>query len=162
MSEAGRTLRILINPRPSAGSSHPLPAGWHYVRQPKPAPGLAISILTGLVLPLIPFLLLGLGFLAAGGIIFRQRIQKARTILKVLREGQDVPGRITSVGMNYSVRVNGQHPWIIRYSFQVAGNNYEGQVTTLSQPHQSLKEGKDAYVLYLPDAPEYNAIYPHP
>jgi hypothetical protein len=122
--------------------------------------GLTLGIITAFVG--FPFLLLGLGFLAAGGIVFRQRLQKARTTLKVLREGQDVPGRITSVGRNYSVRVKGQHPWIIRYSFQVAGNNYEGKVSTLSQPHQALKEGKDAYVLYLPDAPEKNALYPHP
>jgi len=122
--------------------------------------GLTLGIITAFVG--MPFLLLGLGFLAAGGIIFRQRFQKARTILNVLREGEAVPGQITSVGMNRSVRVNGQHPWIIRYSFQVAGNSYEGQVTTLSRPHPSLKAGRDAYVLYLPDRPENNALYPHP
>jgi hypothetical protein len=53
-------VRIRINPRSLALSSQPLPAGWHFVRQPKPALGLGISILTGLGLPFIPFLLLGL------------------------------------------------------------------------------------------------------
>jgi hypothetical protein len=122
--------------------------------------GLTLGIITAFVG--LPFLLLGLGFLAAGGIIFQQRFQKARTILNVLREGEAAPGQITSVGMNRSVRINGQHPWIIRYSYQVAGNNYEGQVATLTQPHPALKAGRDAYVLYLPNRPENNALYPHP
>ncbi len=53
-------MRILVNPPSSAGSSDPLPVGWHFIRQPKPALGLVISILTGVALPLIPFLLLSL------------------------------------------------------------------------------------------------------
>ncbi len=53
-------MRILVGPPSSALSADPLPAGWHLIRQPKPAIGLAISVLTGLALPIIPFLLLGL------------------------------------------------------------------------------------------------------
>jgi hypothetical protein len=53
-------LRILVNPRPLALSSQPLPAVWHLIQQPKPALGLGISILTGLGLPFVPFLLLSL------------------------------------------------------------------------------------------------------
>jgi hypothetical protein len=53
-------LRILVNPRPLALSSQPLPAVWHLIQQPKPALGLGISILTGLGLPFVPFLLLTL------------------------------------------------------------------------------------------------------
>jgi hypothetical protein len=53
-------LKILVNPRPSVLSSQPLPAAWHVIQQPKPALGLGISILTGLGLPFVPFLLLSL------------------------------------------------------------------------------------------------------
>lgn len=53
-------MEILVHPRSLVSSSAPLPGGWHFIRQPKPALGLGISILTGLGLPLIPFLLLSL------------------------------------------------------------------------------------------------------
>jgi hypothetical protein len=122
--------------------------------------GLTLGIVTAFVG--IPFLLLGSGFLAAGAIIFRQRFQKARMTVNVLREGQDVLGQITGMDMNYSVRVNGRHPWTIRYSFRLNGNNYEGQVTTLNEPNPTLKRGTEAYILYLPGTPENNALYPHP
>ena len=110
----------------------------------------------------LPFTGLGLTFLAAGAFFFRRSYQKARTTVKVLREGQTANGQIDSVAMNYSVRVNNRHPWIIKYSFQVMGKNYEGQVSTLDQPNLYLKTGNPAYVLYLPETPEQNSLYPHP
>ncbi|MBI5842803.1 MAG: hypothetical protein HZB19_22145 [Chloroflexi bacterium] len=121
---------------------------------------LTLGIITSFVG--FPFLGLGLIFLAAGGVIFNKGFKKARTTVKVLREGQSVLGQINSVEMNFAVRVNGRHPWTIKYAFQAAGNNYEGQVTTLEKPNLSIQGGKSAYVLYLPDAPENNALYPHP
>jgi hypothetical protein len=110
----------------------------------------------------LPFTGLGLLFLAAGAVIFNQRLQKARLTVKVLREGQAVLGQVTSVDMNYNVRVNGRNPWIIQYSYQVAGKTYQGEVTTLNHPNPSLQGGKAVYVLYLPETPEQNALYPHP
>jgi hypothetical protein len=53
-------VRILINPLLSVASPDPVPAGWHLIAQPKPAVALGISILAGLALPFLPFLLLSL------------------------------------------------------------------------------------------------------
>jgi hypothetical protein len=53
-------VRIRITSHSPVSSSHPLPGGWQFVQQPKPALGLGISVLTGLGLPIIPFLLLSL------------------------------------------------------------------------------------------------------
>jgi len=110
----------------------------------------------------IPFLLLAPASLIMGGFIFNQRLQKARTTVRVLREGQHVLGQIASVDVNYAVRVNGRHPWTIQYTFQLNGNSYEGQVTTLNEPHPSIKRGADVYILYLAESPADNALYPHP
>jgi hypothetical protein len=110
----------------------------------------------------IPFAVLGILFLIAGGVIFQRSFQKARTTVQVLRQGEAAHGHIESVDMNYSVRVNGRHPWIIKYAFQLHGKNYEGQVTTLNEPGPQLEAGNATYVLYLPDTPEANALYPHP
>ncbi len=53
-------MRILVGPPSLAVSSGPPPAGWYLIRQPKPALGLVLSVLTGLALPVFPIALLGL------------------------------------------------------------------------------------------------------
>lgn len=52
-------MRIVVDPRPS-GAFAPLPEAWHLIRQPRPALGLGLSILAGLGLPFVPFVLLSL------------------------------------------------------------------------------------------------------
>jgi len=129
-----------------------------------------IFVITGVPLVLVvvtafvglPFAVLGIMFLVAGAIILNQRLQKARVTVKVLREGQAARGQITNVDMNYSVRVNDRNPWTIQYAFQVMGDKYEGQVTTLNPPGPMIQPGKAMYVLYLPDNPQDNSLYPHP
>jgi hypothetical protein len=119
-----------------------------------------LGVITAIIgLPVTGF---GLLFLVPGAFLFRASQKKAQTTLKVLREGQTANGQIDSVGLNRLVRVNQRHPWIIKYSFQIMGQDYKGQVSTLNQPGSHLKEGSPAYVLYLPDSPKRNALYPHP
>jgi hypothetical protein len=121
---------------------------------------LTLGIITAFVG--LPFTGMGILFLAAGGIIFNNSLQKARVTVNVLREGQAVIGKIENVEMNYNIRVNNRNPWIIQYSYQVNGTDYEGQISTLNQPGPLLQTNRSAYVLYLPDAPQNNSLYPHP
>ena len=122
--------------------------------------GLIIGIITAFVG--LPFLLLGIIFLGTGGGVFLWRYQEMQKVVDVLREGEATRGHIAEVTENYSVTINGRHPWIIRYQFQVNGQSLDGNVTTLNQPGQQLQEGKAVCVLYLPSAPKWNSIYPHP
>ena len=122
--------------------------------------GLTIGIITAFVG--LPFLLLWVTFLGIGGGVFIWRYQETQKVVKVLREGEATRGQIVEIRENYSVSVNGRHPWIIRYQFQANGQNQEGKVTTLNQPGQQLQMGKAVRVLYLPIAPKWNSIYPHP
>ncbi len=110
----------------------------------------------------LPFLVLGLVFLLAGGVLGYLSYQKARRIVGVLRAGIAAEGKIVGVTENLNVRVNQRHPWTIRYQFQVTGREYEGQVSTLNAPGVDLQIGRRAWVLYLPQSPEDNALYPHP
>jgi hypothetical protein len=110
----------------------------------------------------IPFLLLGIIFLGIGVWIFILRYQEMQQVVNVLRVGEATRGEIVECRENYSVRINGRNPWVIRYQFRANGQDYEGMVTTLNQPGQPLLAGKAVYVLYLPSAPKYNSIYPHP
>jgi hypothetical protein len=123
------------------------------------------TILTGAIVTAfvgIPFALLGILFLGSGGALVYWRYQKANTILQVLREGEAAEGRILSLEQNYRVRINGRHPWAIGYEFRVNGREYQGRVTTLNTPGAALQPGRPAYALYLRNAPEHNALYPHP
>lgn len=121
---------------------------------------LTIAIITAFVG--LPFLAMGLAFLGGGIAIIYWRYQEAAKVVNVLRIGEATRGQITNVEMNYSVRVNGRHPWTITYQFHAMGQSYEGKVTTLNPPGQNLQQGRAACVLYAPTAPTQNTLYPHP
>lgn len=108
----------------------------------------------------VPFLLLGGLMVAIAGALFSQRYKHAQMVVQVLRQGEASMGEITTVEQNYNVQVNGRHPWVIRYSFTLNSRAYAGQVHTLTHP--TLQPRQAVAVLYLPQAPEFNAIYPHP
>jgi hypothetical protein len=122
--------------------------------------GLTVGIITAFVG--IPFLLLGLVMLAGGLAVLVWRYDLAQKAMNVLRHGLSTKGEITSLEPNYSVRINGRTPWTIGYKFSLDGNEYEGNVSTLNNPSADLAPGNPAAVLYLPDAPQYNGLYPHP
>ncbi len=122
--------------------------------------GLTIAIITAFLG--IPFFLLGMTFLIAGGWVFVWRFQNAQKVVKVLQDGLAREGQIVSLEQDYHVRINGRYPWVIWYKFQVEGQEYEGNVSALNQPGELYQAGKAAWVLYLPDAPKWNSIYPHP
>jgi len=124
--------------------------------------GIALTIAVVTAFVGIPFAGIGLLFLGAGLGVFIWRYQVKTRLVLVLRNGQAVQGEIESVTVNRSVEVNGANPWTIGYRFRAQGAELHGKVTTLTPPEASLREGMPTWVLYLPDSPENNAIYPHP
>lgn len=121
---------------------------------------LTIAIVTAFVG--IPFALLGLVFLGAGAAIGQWRYREMQMVVNVLRAGEATEGQITGVEQNFHVSVNGRNPWVIRYQFQLDGQAYDGKVSTLNMPGTALQPGRPACVLYLPQAPARNSLYPHP
>ncbi len=122
--------------------------------------GLIIGIVTALVG--LPFFGLGLMFLTLGGGGLAWRWNEARQLVAVLRDGTAAEGEIVDVQENLMVRVNHRHPWTITYRFAANGRAYQGAVRTLNRPGPGLQPGQPAVVLYLPAAPDRNALYPHP
>jgi hypothetical protein len=122
--------------------------------------GLTLGIITAFLG--IPFLICGMVFLITGVWVFLWRYQKAQKVVTVLRDGQARRGQITQVEQNYHVRINGRYPWVIGYQFQVDGQEHSGKVSTLNPPGEKYQAGKEVWVLYLPEAPRWNSIYPHP
>lgn len=125
--------------------------------------GLGILLTLGIVTAFvgIPFVGFGVVMLAISSPILLRRRRAAQQTVEVLREGEVTEGEITEVRQNYTVRKNLQHPWIIGYRFQMNGKAYTGAVSSYNRPEE-LRPGRPVYVIYLPDAPEHNAIYPHP
>ncbi len=110
----------------------------------------------------LPFLLLGLIFLAVSVAVLGWRYRLSQQQVQVLKWGEATLGEVTNVQENYSVEVNGRHPWSIDYGYEVNGQTYQGKVTTLKQPGSSLQPGRRVYVLYMGDNPTLSSLYPHP
>jgi hypothetical protein len=124
----------------------------------------AIFTLIGIPLILVvvgfAFVPLGLLFLGAGVPILIWRYNLAQQTLNVLRLGEPVMGSIVDIHENVAVEVNGRHPWTITYGFAVDGEEYEGQTTTLRPVGFTHQVAQPMYVLYLPDDPTQNTVYP--
>lgn len=119
---------------------------------------LTLAIITAFVG--LPFLGIGILFLIVSLPILLGRYHNAKQKLHVFQLGQHILGEITEVHQNFSVRVNGRHPWVIRFRFQISGRDYEGQVTTLNGEVANYHPKQPLWVLYLPDNPQQNTIYP--
>ncbi len=124
--------------------------------------GLALTIAIVTAFVGIPFLGLGLLFLVGGGYVLYWRYQEAMKAVNILRHGEAVIGQITEAQTNTSVAVNGRNPVTISYKFQAGGKEHQGKVTTLNSHEFQFPAGKPACILYLPEAPEYSSMYPHP
>ncbi len=122
--------------------------------------GLTLGIITAIIG--IPFLLLGLVLLAAGVVLLFLQFQQAQNVVSALRDGEATRGQIMDVQQNFYTRINGRNPWVIRYQFQAGGQAHEGRISTLNDPGERLQPGKPVYILYLPTAPQWSSIYPHP
>ncbi len=124
--------------------------------------GLALTL--GIVTAFVglPFLFLGVVFLAAGGGVLIWRYRLSQQQVQVLKWGEATLGNLTDLQENYSVEVNGSHPWSIDYQYEANGKTYQGQVTTLRQPGSQMQPGRPVYVLFMPDNPRLSSLYPHP
>ncbi|MCJ7626238.1 MAG: hypothetical protein MUO76_22335, partial [Anaerolineaceae bacterium] len=110
----------------------------------------------------VPFLGLGILFLGCGIGLHIWRYQKAGRVVEILRGGDAVLGEITDVYPNLQVQVNGRHPWTVVYRYDVAGQRYDGKMTTLIRPDLRQQPGKRVYVLYSPGEHAQSTLYPYP
>lgn len=98
-------------------------------------------------------LLSPLGLVALGVVRLRRQVH-------TFRNGELAWARVTSMGQDLSTRVNGRHPYVVRWEFDVAGQPYTGKLSTLTPPDlQTLLTGGPAPVLYLPGRPQHSVLY---
>lgn len=108
----------------------------------------------------IVFLSTGMLILGVGVWLVLLRVLRWRRIIAVIEKGPPIRGEVLGVGPNFSVRINGRHPFKVRYSFRPLGGTVEGVFETMDERVMVLKVGMAVNVLYDPDDPAVNTLYP--
>lgn len=96
------------------------------------------------------------GVLMGGGgslafILGVRGVLRARHIWQV---GHVTTGKISSVGIDRSTRINGKNPAIVRYAYTVDGRSFEGEHRSTAQRFFSLQVGQPFHVVYDPKHPD--------
>lgn len=116
-------------------------------------------VFTGVGLALTAFVrpqAIGIMFLCAGGVILPagilfivMRLAALRRRARILATGMEVHGAIVDIAQS-PVRINGRHPWVVRYRYEVQGSEYEGRETMMDLP-AGYEAGASVAVMYDPD-----------
>lgn len=108
------------------------------------------------------FALLGSVFVVLGGFLFVFGYRRAYQVVQVLRQGHETTGHIHEIRQDLSVTIQNNHPYITSYEFEVMGQVYHGRVNSINPPIPQYFPGAPATILFLPENPQVNALYPHP
>jgi len=115
------------------------------------AAALWVFVLIG---PLIFLVFGGIGF----GVLFWGRWRSNR-LIQVLAHGVAAEGVIDDVYIDNTIQVNGRSPWQVHYSFKSNDVWHNGSQHAW-QRDGALHPGIKVYVVYLPQDPGVNSIYP--
>jgi hypothetical protein len=99
-------------------------------------------------------------FALGGYAMMRSGRRSAAATLNAFTRGTAVKGKVVSVTMDYSQSINGQHPWKLVYHFPVGGEWQEGIAVSWDSTVTMRAAGQPLWVLYLPEDPEQNTLYP--
>jgi hypothetical protein len=127
--------------------------------------GLAFTVFGGFLTSVFFFVnkwiaLIPLFFFIGGFFMARLGWKNASATLKAFRYGQAVKGKIHSVSRDTSQSVNGKHPLLLVYHFDVDGILTEGVLSSFDTTLTKRFSGEPIWVLYVKEDPTKNAIYP--
>ena len=105
----------------------------------------------------LPFVVLGAAVGAVGLGLWAWRRSELKARERLREHGLHCDGVILDVVQNMRVRVNRRHPWVVRYSYQAAGTEYEGEETVMDLP-EAFKAGSRVAVVYDPADPSRSAL----
>lgn len=98
--------------------------------------------------------------LLAGFSVFRYGRNKAVRIIRAARHGTAIAGEVASLNIDTTMSVNHKHPWKLAYHFTVDGHVWEGTVVTFDTTVAKKHHGQPLWVVYMPDDPAQNSLYP--
>jgi hypothetical protein len=104
--------------------------------------------------------LLSLLFPALGGFIAYFAIRSNRREIRAFTRGLPVLARVTFRGQDHSTKINGRHPFLIRWEFMTDKGLYKGSISSLKLLDiKAFGEAEQVVVLYDPDDPKANTLY---
>lgn len=86
--------------------------------------------------------------------------RNARRKLMALGFGVSTRGRVTGISKDLTQSINGRHPWLIAYDFDTETGVRRGEVAAWDASSAQRSPGDVLWVVYVPGAPEENAIWP--
>ncbi len=87
-------------------------------------------------------------------------IRSNRREIRAYRRGTPILARVVYRGPNKSVKINGAHPFMVKWEFKIDDDIYEGSLSTMSLlAFEDLMEPSEVPVLYLPENPRINTLY---
>jgi hypothetical protein len=100
-------------------------------------------------------------FFAVGISFITQGIKRAIRVLDAFRNGVPIKGLVTSVKEDQTTTVNGKHPWIIVYTFEMEGYQRQGRTVTFDAETATRLWGRvPVWVLAVEGNPERSTLYP--
>ena len=111
--------------------------------------------LFGLFFIFFPMIHLGIGLVALRSAV------RSRNENQVLGEaGVATVAEVESIDRNRKVRINGRHPYLLEYRFVLDGLTHVGDYSTMNRAVTSHEPGDQIWILYEPDDPSNNIIWP--
>ncbi|GAB4526385.1 MAG: hypothetical protein Fur0018_11630 [Anaerolineales bacterium] len=118
----------------------------------------------GLLTQIWLFLVIGSGvsliFTALGVIFLYVSWSRIADYIRCYRYGLLTDGKITDVFEDRSVLTNGEFPWVVRYQYHAADQDWKGEERLERSLPKGLAVGTRVSVLYLPTALAQSMLYP--
>ena len=106
------------------------------------------------------FALFLLVFVLVGLLLLVSAVRSNRREIRAFKHGRATVGRVTRFGPDTSVKVNGRHPTVLAWEFDVAGKAYAGSLSHMDGGVLSpLVAGERVPVVYDERDPAANTIY---
>lgn len=88
-------------------------------------------------------------------------VERAQRKLRALREGRSAEGTLMEIERDRELRVNGEHPWKIRYVFATPEGTVEGSCRAWDPAWRWREVGEIVQVVYIPgEAERCHALWP--
>lgn len=104
--------------------------------------------------------LLSLLFPGIGGLIVHYAVRSNRREIRAFTYGRPVLARVTFRGLDHSTKVNGRHPFLMRWEFRTEAGVFQGSITSLKLLDiKAFGDAEQIVILYDPADPRSNTLY---
>lgn len=104
--------------------------------------------------------LLSLLFPVLGGALLISAIRSNRREIRAFTNGRPILARVTFRGQDHSTKVNGRHPFLMRWEFRTESGHYHGAISSMKLLDiKAFGDAEQVVILYDPADPRINTLY---